>query len=69
MSQSEVVRKLYRQNDASNWRAVSPEPNSHSLTVKLHRFDVPRSRMVFEADDFPYMRAALLDKHLETIDA
>jgi len=68
MSQAEVISTFFRRNT----QAIGFEENEvgkHGLTVKLDRFDVDEESLRFESEDFPYFRAALLDKYLEETDA
>lgn len=65
MSQADFIRKTYKKNTRNNkaWQFGATKP--HNIAIRLQDFDVDKERMDFEPDDYPYFRAALLDKHLE----
>jgi len=65
MSQASVISTLYHQSQFS----YSPTLGERKeLVIDLGRFDVERDDMDFTVDNFPYIRAALLDKYLEEIE-
>ena len=68
MSQAEFIRETYKKSTRNNtaWQ-FSDKP--HSISIRLQNFDVDKDRMDFEPDDYPYLRVALLDKHLEETNA
>jgi hypothetical protein len=67
MSQAETIRSIYRKNTPGLFSFS--QTNDHTLKLQLDRFGVERDEICFESENFPYFRAALLDKQLEENDA
>lgn len=65
MSQASVISTLYNQRRRSQFSYSPTLGERKDLVIDLGRFDVEREDMDFSVDNFPYIRAALLDKHLE----
>jgi hypothetical protein len=56
---TEFVASVYAEN--SRWKMST----RHNVTVRLKRFDVPLDEASFDADNFPYLRVALVDVYLD----
>jgi hypothetical protein len=67
MSQAAVIRKLFKNNHEALATVESGE-SGHKLLLDVEWFNVGEDEIEFSGEDFPYLRAALLDRHLEEIE-
>lgn len=63
MRPSELVGDIYENN--TNQRGFNAFPSRHTFRVDVAEWPIEKDEVTFEKDDFPYLRVALLDKHLE----
>lgn len=61
MRPSELVGRAYRKR-SSGLGALN---NGHDITVDLSDWPTPKPRVELDGDDYPYLKLALIDRHLD----
>jgi len=61
-SRSRFIKNLYQKQ--TGW---SKKYNGYGMTIDLKDYDVDRDSVEVESRDMPFVRAALLDRHLEEL--
>jgi hypothetical protein len=61
MKPNELAGRVFRKNTKRTFSVLS----GHSVTIELEQWSVGEDEVSLDADDYPYLRMAVIDMYLE----